>query len=73
VGFLKIHVYLLRRSVRATRVGRERTVKASATATASEQGVRHEAPVEIPASAPGGSDSIVKVAVAGLDPRCIPG
>ena len=39
----------------------------SATGTASEHGVRHEAPVEMLASAPGGSDSIVKVAVAGLD------
>jgi hypothetical protein len=29
--------------------------------------VRHEAPVETLASAPGGSDSIVTVAVAGLD------
>jgi hypothetical protein len=42
-------------------------VKASVTGTASEQGVRHEASVEMLASAPGGSDSIVKVAVAGLD------
>ena len=42
-------------------------MKASATGTASEQGVRHEASVEMLASAPGGSDSIVKVAVAGLD------
>ena len=29
--------------------------------------MRHEAPVETLASAPGGSDSIVKVAVAGLE------
>jgi hypothetical protein len=42
-------------------------VKSSATGAASEQGVRHEAPVEMLASAPGGSDSIVKVAVPGLD------
>src|SRR6516164_5745653 len=42
-------------------------MKSSATGAASEHGVRHEAPVEMLASAPGGSDSIVKVAVAGLE------